>query len=314
LQIEQNGHRMHEHHTRQAITQMPAITSPHAPGTAAVNQLAEGGSNAIAQAPQHCAPTMSRCMVGRAKRSKRTAAPRAQSLVEARKPGGAFPQQPACGAFGAIKDSLALMHVGRSEGYPRNDPGSTQLHVDTKAIKGLASRMVFVMMSLSLEAFTAIGPSRPTDRHREPIHDGHTEVRAQQTVTDQTSDAYCVRPQIGRLPDKRRPVDALHVRKEVGPMPLEVQEEFLVLEQSQIRSHNVHRDDLAISYQWQEASLAQSLPVGAYLQPVVHDTKTCAKILVQVHSSPPQQVTKHAGERRHYELFLWQLRVAHRVS
>jgi len=186
LQIEQNGRRMHEHCTRQAITQIPEITRPHALGIAAVSQLAEDSSNAIAHAPQYCAPIVSRCMGGGAKWSKQTADPKAQPVEEAKKPGGAISQESAC------------------------------------------------------EALTAIGQSKLTDRHRERIHDGHTGVKALQTVTYQTLDAFLGRPQIGCLPDKRHAVDALHAGKEVRPMPLEVQEEFLVLGQLQIRSHNLH--------------------------------------------------------------------------
>jgi len=37
LAMEQNSHRMHAYHTQQAITQMPEIMRPHAPGTAAVS-------------------------------------------------------------------------------------------------------------------------------------------------------------------------------------------------------------------------------------------------------------------------------------
>src|SRR5579859_5967688 len=141
--MKQHTHGMHEHHTQQAIAQMPQITGPDAFGTTAVGELSKDRIDAIADPSEHRTPTVSSLRTGFAEGSLQDNADFAQSRLQSGKPVVAVAHQQPTGVRGQVPDDLTLMHIGRSQVHLGNDSRPTQAYVQAKAIKRLPTGMVF---------------------------------------------------------------------------------------------------------------------------------------------------------------------------
>ena len=252
MQIEQDAKRVHEHHTQNAITQMPQITRPEPLHAAAIGQLSEDRIDAVAHAAQNGTPPMSRLSTGFAERSLQNHADLAQSGLQVGQPIVAIPQeQPSCPRR-RVPDDLALMDIGGSQVHLRDDAGPAQPPMQSKAIEGLPTGVIFAVAGRVIEAVTAIGAGKLAGRNRHTIHDGDGGIIEQQRVADEAPQPLFHRPQVGGLPQPGRASRLRHFRKEMRGVAAEVVEDFLVLTQTQIGSHDFHRDDFAISLRWRK--------------------------------------------------------------
>jgi len=150
-----------------------------------------------------------------------------------------------------VPDDLALMDVGRSQVHLGDHAWPTQTHVQPKAREGLVAATIFAKAGRVIKPATAVHSGELADRDRHTIHNRPRGVIEQETIADQTSQPFFHRPQVGSLPHKGRASHPRHFRKEVGIVAAEVVKDFLILAESQIRSHQFHRDDLAISVERQ---------------------------------------------------------------
>jgi len=229
LQIEQDTRGVHEHHTQQAIAQMPQITRPNSFGSAAIGQLPENGIDARAHPSEHRAPTVRELRTGFAKRSQQHHANLAQGRLQGGQSVVAVSQEQPAGACRHIPDHLALMHIGEGEVHLGDHAGPAQAQMQAKAVEGLAAGMVFAKAGRVIKAMTAVGARTLADRDRHTIHDGHCRIVEQKAVADQAPQPLFDRPQVGGLSHKGRTIDLHHRWEKVRVVAAEVVKHFLIL-------------------------------------------------------------------------------------
>lgn len=184
MDVKENVNSMHQDHTEQAIGQMPKIARPHPFDLTAIGELSKNGVDAVAHAPQDGTPTVRWLMFSRAIGGNQGNVAALQRFLQARQPVVAIAQQLPLRAFAQIQHDLAFMHVGRCQSQLGNDPWQAQTHMQAKAVKGLARRMIFAIARLALEAMAAIGPRELADGNGHTIHNGNARIVGQHLITD----------------------------------------------------------------------------------------------------------------------------------
>src|SRR5690242_2832887 len=176
----QDAERMHEYHAQQAIAQMPEITRPNPFNPAAIRQLPKDGINAIAHTTQNGTPTVS-----------------------------------GLGASFAKGSQQHDPDVGRSQVHLGDHPRPTQAQMQTEAVKGLPTGMIFPKVGCIIKTMAAIGSRKLADRDGHTIDDGYRWIREQECVTDQAPEPLFDGPQVRRLAYKRRASHPCHFGKEM---------------------------------------------------------------------------------------------------
>jgi hypothetical protein len=237
----------HQNATQQAVAQMPQISRPHPLHLTTICQLTENGINEIAHSTQDLAVIGGGFGgVSEAKWGLQENAFRAQKGLHIGQPIVAVSQDYTGCAFQHKRNDLSIGFIGWCQKQVGEHARPTQLGMQAKPIKRLSIRMIFPIAGLPSEANTPGCSCKAADRNGNTVHDGQAWVVGEHRVAQEAPQAFFERPQIGRLSHKGGPMQVHKCRKEVAIMTLEVGKQSLILAQTQVTSHDFHRDHFAI--------------------------------------------------------------------
>jgi len=288
------------------IAQMPQITRPHPFGSAAIRQLSEDGIDAIAHPSQHRTPTVSGLGARFAKRSQQHHPEFAQGRLQSGQPVVTITQQQPAGACRHIPDDLAFMLIGRRQVHLGNHAWPTQPQMQAKAIEGLSRGMIFAETGTGVKAMAAVGTGKLADRDRHTIHDSYRRIIEQQRIANQAPQPLFHGPQVGGLPQPGRAMHLCHGRKEMAIVVAEVDKDFLILREAQIRSYQFHGHYFAISQFGHRPSFAHTFAFRDGWQQVVNHDETCDNTLGLPSWCPSSETCTSSESSRLHEPFLWQ--------
>ena len=87
--------------------------------------------------------------------------------------------------------------------------------MQTKAVEGLPTGMIFAIAGAVIKAMAAISALELADRDRHAIDNGHRRIIEQEAVADQAPQPLFHRPQVGGLAHKGRAIHLRHCGEKV---------------------------------------------------------------------------------------------------